>query len=246
MPARPQLEPLVDDLPIVDAHHHLWDLAGLLHYPRLVHAELNWFGDYSSILRPYLPPEYRRDTGLHNVVGTVHVEAECDCSMQVAETAWLVEMHRRHAMPNAIVAHACVDEPDSEDVLARPCACPLVRGVRTKPVTAATPADSVRGQKRSLQDTAWVRGLSLSLKYGLSWDLRPPWWHLEEATEVVRALPGLPIVLNHTGYPWDRDPASLKVWRRGMAALAAFRTCIASGRHCASPGSRERWRRTAR
>lgn len=230
MPARTQLglpdddlpNPLADDLPIVDAHHHLWDLAGPLHYPWLMHAEPNWLGDYSSIRRTYLPPEYRRDTALHNVVGTVHVEAECDRSMQAAETAWLVEMHRRHGMPNAIVAHAWVDEPDSENVLAQHCAFNLVRGIRTKPVTAATPAGSVRGQRRSLQDPDWVRGLGLLTKYGLSWDLRLPWWHLEEAAEVVRALPGLPIVLNHTGYPWDRDPASLEAWRRGMAALAAF------------------------
>lgn len=222
MPARPELGPPYDDLPIVDAHHHLWDLDGPLRYPWLAHPEQNWLGDYSAIRRSYLPPEYRRDTALHNVVATVHVEAECDRSQQVEETLWLAETNRRHGMPHAIVAHAWVDEPNSDDILARHSACPLVRGIRTKPVTAASPRDSVRGQRRSLQDPAWVRGLELLGKHGLSWDLRLPWWHLEEAAEVVRALPGLPIVLNHTGYPWNRDEASLGGWRRGMAALAAF------------------------
>lgn len=125
-------------------------------------------------------------------------------------------------MPNAIVAHAWVDEPNSEELLARHRACPLVRGIRTKPVTAPSPGGSVRGQRRSLQDPAWVRGLELLEKYGLSWDLRLPWWHLEEAAQVVRALPSLPIVLNHTGYPWNRDEASLDRWRQGIAALAAL------------------------
>ena len=190
MPARPELEPPHDDLPVVDAHHHLWDLDGPLRYPWLVHPEQNWLGDYSAIRRTYLPPEYRRDTALHNVVATVHVEAECDRSQQVEETLWLAEMNRRHGMPHAIIAHAWVDEPNSEDILARHRACPLVRGIRTKPVTAASPTGSVRGQKRSLQDPAWVRGLELLNKHGLSWDLRLPWWHLEEAAEVVRAPAG--------------------------------------------------------
>lgn len=208
-------------MPIVDAHHHLWDLAGPIHYPWLSHPEPNWLGNYSAICRSYLPPEYRRDTALHDVVATVHVEAECDRSQQVEETLWLAEMNRRHGMPNAIVAHAWVDEPGSEDILRRHLECPLVRGIRTKPVTAPIPDGSVRGQPRSMQDLNWVRGLALLEKHGLSWDLRVPWWHLEEAAEVARSLPGLPIVLNHTGYPWNRDDRSLARWRRGMRALAA-------------------------
>lgn len=56
--------------PIVDAHHHLWDLAGPIRYPWLSHPEPNWLGNYSAIRRTYLPPEYRRDTALHDVVAT--------------------------------------------------------------------------------------------------------------------------------------------------------------------------------
>jgi len=51
--------------------------------------------------------------------------------------------------------------------------------------------------------------------------LRVVWWHLEEAAEVVREYPGLRTVLNHTGYPLDRSPGALSIWRRGMEALAA-------------------------
>ena len=34
-------------------------------------------------------------------------------------------------------------------------------------------------------------------------------------------IPDLPVVLNHTGFPWDRSAAGLEMWRRGMKALAA-------------------------
>jgi predicted TIM-barrel fold metal-dependent hydrolase len=210
-----------DDVPIIDAHHHLWDLEGGLRYPWLVSGEHMWLGDYSRLRRSYLPPEYRRDTALHKVIATVHVEAEGDRSMQIAETEWLTRINAQYGMPNAIVAHAWVDEPNSEEILAGHCSFPLVRGIRTKPVIASGPNDSVRGQKRSLQDPRWRAGLGLLTKYGLSWDLRVPWYHLEEAAEVCREHPGLRIVLNHTGYPLDRSPEALATWRRGMQALAA-------------------------
>jgi len=38
---------------------------------------------------------------------------------------------------------------------------------------------------------------------------------------VVRANPDIPVVLNHTGFPWDRSISGLATWRRGMKALAA-------------------------
>jgi predicted TIM-barrel fold metal-dependent hydrolase len=94
------------DLPIVDAHHHLWDLDGPLRYPWLESGEHLWLGDYSRLRRSYLPAEYRRDTALHNVIATVHIEAEADRSQQLAETEWLAEIAAETGMPNAIVAHA--------------------------------------------------------------------------------------------------------------------------------------------
>jgi len=214
--------PLYDDLPIVDAHHHLWDLEGALNYPWLTSDEHSYHGDTSAIRRTYLPPEYRRDTALHNVIATVHIEAECDRSKQVPETEWLTRMHAEYGMPNAIVAHAWVDTPNAEEIIVAHKKFPLVRGIRTKPIISKGPGDSVRGQPRSMQDPKWRGGLDLLRKHDLSWDLRVTWWHLEEAAEVVREHPALRVVLNHTGYPLDRSPEALAVWRRGMEALAAL------------------------
>ena len=54
----------------------------------------------------------------------------------------------------------------------------------------------------------------------MSWDLRVPFWHLDEAAAVARAFPKTPIILNHTGFPWDRSEEGLAAWRRGMEVLA--------------------------
>ncbi len=72
-----------------------------------------------------------------------------------------------------------------------------------------------------MQDEAWIAGLGLLQKYGFSWDLRVPFWHLSEAAAVCRLYPDLPIVVEHTGLSWDRSEEGLAEWRKGMKALAA-------------------------
>ena len=198
---------------IVDAHHHLWQLSGgPLYYPWLQDAKPHEFflGDYRALKRDYLPPDYRRDTAHHEVVKTVHVEAECSRDQQVEETRWLTELSKKHGMPNAIVAHAWFHTGDTEAILERHKAFPLVRGIRSKPANEAM-----------MRDTVWVSGLRLLRKYDLSWDLRVKTWELEAAAKVVRTIPDIAVVLNHTGFPWDRSAAGLELWRRGMRALAA-------------------------
>jgi predicted TIM-barrel fold metal-dependent hydrolase len=210
----------MDAPPIVDAHHHLWDL-GRNHYPWLVDQSHGGFlGDYSALKRNYLPDDYRRDSAGLGVVAAVHVEAEMDRTHQVAETEWLHEIHAQTGMPNAVVGHVWLTDPECDEKLAQHAGFPLMRGIRSKPVIANRPDQSVRGQPGAMDDPVWRAGLGLLEKHGLSWDLRVPFWHLEEAADVAREHPGLAIVLNHTGFPWDRSAEGLAAWRRGMAALA--------------------------
>ena len=215
---------VAEEIPVVDAHHHFWQLAGgPLYYPWLQDPQPHEFflDDYAALKRDFLPADYRRDAAGHHVVKTVHVEAECRRDQQVAETRWLTGLHARYGLPHAIVAHAWFHTADAEAILAEQKSFPLVRGIRSKPVTSRTPGESVAGAAGSMQDPKWLAGLRLLRKYDLSWDLRVPTWHLEEAAQVVRAHPDIAVVLNHTGFPWDRSDAGLALWRRDMRALAA-------------------------
>ena len=169
------------ELTIIDAHHHFWNLdSGPLRYPWLQDSnhEPFFLGDNTEIRRNYLPADYRREAANHNIVQTVHVEAECDRSQQLAETEWLTQINAAHGMPSAIVAHAWFHTDDAEDMLARQAAFPLVRGIRSKPVTRPAPNASSPGLPGSMQDPAWLAGLRLLRKFDLSWDLRVPTWHL--------------------------------------------------------------------
>ena len=206
---------------LIDAHHHLWDLKAN-YYPHLTdQANAHFFmGSYDAIKRDYLPEDYLRDSSAHNVLTTVHCEAEMDRANQVGETRWLTEVNARYGFPGAIVAHAWFHTENAEEIIAAQSSFPLVRGIRSKPVTSLNPDIMTSGAPGTMQDDKWLRGFSLLEKYGLSWDLRVPYWHLAEAAEVARQFPRTPIVLNHTGFPWDRSDEGLAAWRRGMAAVA--------------------------
>ncbi|CAG2151770.1 amidohydrolase family protein [Cupriavidus plantarum] len=214
---------------VVDTHHHLWRLdTG--HYPWLqdrYDAAAFFLGDYAALRRDYDTDDYltawRRVPGAR-LAATVHVEAERDRAESLAETAWLHEVHQHAGFPNAVVAHADFLSPTLSEDLRAQCDHPLVRGVRCKPRTAASleAAAALRGQPGTLQDRQWRAGLRALAEHGLIYDLRVPYWHLEDAAEAIAEAPDLDVVVEHAGLPWDRTPEGLAQWRRGLAALASL------------------------
>ena len=209
---------------LIDAHHHLWNLD-THHYPWLQdEVDPHFFlGDYSALRKTnYLPPDYLSDSKACRVLATVHCEAEHTRNDQVEETRWVSEHHKQYGFPNAIVGHVWFHHENCEEILSRHLAYPLLRGIRSKPITSKIPEEknSVKGKSGSMQDETWLKGFSLLEKNGLTWDLRVPYWHLDEAAEVARVFPQTKIVLNHTGFPWDRSPRGLDAWKKAMHTLA--------------------------
>ena len=207
-------------LQIVDAHHHLWDLT-LGWYDWLVGDPKPYLlGDYTALRRNYLPADYRIDAWGLEVLATVHIEAECKRSLALEETRWLHEQAQAHGMPDGVVAHAWLHDPKLDERLAAHANYPLVKGLRSKPVTASEASAAAPTGPGSLSDPHWLEGMRKLARYQWSWDLRVPFWHLEEAAGVLEKVPELEVVLNHTGLPWDRSEAGLAHWRKGMKALA--------------------------
>jgi predicted TIM-barrel fold metal-dependent hydrolase len=215
------IDTAVGDFPIVDAHQHFWDLDRN-YYPWLCDPDSIPFryGDYSALKRNYLPPNYRADVGRHNVVKTVHIEAEWDRASPVAETRWLETIRATYDLPTAIVGHAALDQPDVAEVLAGQARSPLVRGIRHKPQAAPSPSEAKRGAPGSMDDPRWRDGYALLSRHGFSFDLQTPWWHLDAAAELARDFPATQVLINHTGLPADRSPDGLAGWRRAMAMAA--------------------------
>jgi predicted TIM-barrel fold metal-dependent hydrolase len=210
------------DLPIVDAHQHFWDLERnylpWLSDPAPIPFR---YGDYGALRRNYLPEDYFRDAGAHRVVKTVFVETEWDPADPVGESRWLAEVIAASGFPHGIVAGGRLDDPGIEAVLAGHAAFSRVRGIRHKPRAAPAPDQVEPRAPGSMGDPAWRRGYALLEKYGLSFDLQTPWWHLGEAAALARDFPRTQIILNHTGLPADRSVEGLAGWREAMARLAA-------------------------
>jgi predicted TIM-barrel fold metal-dependent hydrolase len=209
------------DFPIVDPHQHFWDLSRnyypWLCDPKPVHFR---YGDYSSLKRNYLPPDYLRDAAGLNIVKTVHEDALWDPSDPAGEPRWLEQVAQEYGYPHACVGSALLARDDIERVLAGHAKYKLTRGVRNFPTAAAKPGDAKRGEAGSMDDPKWRRGYALLEKYGLSFDVQTPWWHLDALAELARDFPSTQIVIVHTALPHDRTEEALAGWRAALEVAA--------------------------
>jgi len=207
--------------PIIDAHHHLWDL-NLRKHPWLDgRREISTFryGNYSKIMKNYLLSDYQKDWANHTIVKSIYVEAEWDPNDPIGETEWVQRYHDETGFPNAMVAQIWFEQENANDILQGHSAFPIVRSVRQKPKTNATQKPFDFGEPGSMSDPKFRKGYRKLSKYGLHYDLQTPWWHLREAADLAQTFPETLIILNHTGLPADRSPEGLKNW---LAAIQEF------------------------
>jgi predicted TIM-barrel fold metal-dependent hydrolase len=211
-----------NDFPIVDPHQHFWDL-GRNYYPWLCDPNTppRRYGDVAPLKHNYMPPDYLRDAGTLNIVKTVHVEALWDPTDPAGETRWLDQVAAEYGYPHACIAAAPFLRDDIDEILAKHARSKLTRGVRNYPAAAPSAAEATRGATGSMDDEKWRRGYALLEKYGFSFDLQTPWWHLDAAAELARDFPNTQMIVLHTGLPADRSDAALAAWRAALETVAA-------------------------
>ena len=211
------------DLPIIDCHHHFWDLS-LGGQPWLCHPPWIQFryGDYASIRQNFLLADYKRISAGHNVVATVTLEAEWDEDKLVDETRWTETLHKANPrFPAAHVARTFLHEPGAPDEIAAHAAHRFVRGIRHKPTAAAAPGQVERGAPASMSCPEWQRGYAALHKNGLHFELQAPWWHVDELLDLVAKFPETPVVIVHAFMPVDRSPDAMKGWRAALKRAAS-------------------------
>ncbi len=208
---------------IIDTHIHLWDLEKN-HYPWLVEPIKHFAGDFSPLAKSYLFGDLHDDASGVDLHKCVHIQAEFDHDQDpVIETAWLQSVADNPAsrgMPHGIVAYADLAAPDVEDVLARHVEYPNMRGIRHMLNYEEDPALRFTDHEHLMSDPEWQRGFRLLAKYNLSFDLQIWPWQMEEAAQLAKKIPDVPIVLNHTGMPKDLDLSLMDQWKSGLQLLA--------------------------
>lgn len=231
--------------PIIDPHHHLWDIRQTLAAAPPSHDFLR-----AVALSPlYLLPELLADMGAgHKVVGSVFVEcgayyrAGAPAALRpVGETEFVngvaamsgSGLYGRARACAGIVAHADLTLGDVvADVLAahKAAAPERLRGIRHSVAFDADP--SVLGFLQSpragmLAEPAFRAGLAQVAAAGLSYDVWLLAPQLPELVAMAQALPQLPIVCDHVGTPLGigahsgRREADFAAWAANIRALAA-------------------------
>jgi predicted TIM-barrel fold metal-dependent hydrolase len=192
------------NLPICDAHHHLWD-------------------------RPdnrYLVEDFLRDTGSgHRIVSSVFIGCKTMYRRDgppelqpVGETEFIERITAPTQNSETKVAAGIVGFAD------------LALGEAVAPVLEAhivAGKGRFRGIRSNkwLGNPKWLEGFSCLGRYNLSFDA----WQtgsLTEVADLARVFPNTTIILNHIGGAFGIGPFSenrkevLDEWRRGMTALA--------------------------
>jgi predicted TIM-barrel fold metal-dependent hydrolase len=207
--------------PIIDAHHHLWDL-GLKKHPWIVPdpKEEMVFGDPTPLYRNYLPADLERDAAGLDLVASVHIEAGWDRGDPVGETRWLASLKAHSRLPTVAVVHAPLDDPGVESVLEAQCAFDFVRGVRFIVSWHEDPKKRFVERADYMRDQQWRQGFALLERFGLSFDLMLYPGQMADAADLADHFPGTTIIVNHAGSPVDRDDAGMARWRAGLRLLA--------------------------
>lgn len=199
--------------PIVDAHHHFWDLS-LDRHPWLR-------GEADPMLaRDCLPEDYLRETGGYDIVASVHVEANWDPADPLGEIAWLDALERPAGIAARYVAYADLASPSVDALLETFAAHDRVAGVRQILSWHPDPAKSSVPDRHRMADPAWRRGLAVLDRLGLTFDMLISPWQIDDALDLARDFPALGIALNHCGSPFDRSAEGMAQWSAGLRRLA--------------------------
>jgi len=237
------LEP---DLPIIDPHHHLWDLRPLLpHFPEPQHPFIAAIAGAAYYTFDGLHADV--STG-HNIIGTVYMEcgafydSDGDPAFKTVGEVHFVNgvaaqgasgLYGQYRPCAAIIGHADLALGDA----ARPvlealiAASPRFRGIRHQgawdadPAVLGPPFHAPEGLYASDAFRSAFRHLGeLGLTFD-AWVLEP---QLGDVIALARAFPDQPIVLDHCGTPLNiasyhgRLHERFDIWRDKIRMLGAL------------------------
>lgn len=206
------------ELAFVDTHVHFWDL----NHPKTRYSWLEpgvihpYLGDIERLKVPlYGGAEYAADVAGSNVSKAVHVQAALGSADPVDETIWVQEQAEATGWPHAIVADARLHADDLDEVLDRHAeASPLLRGIRDF------------GEGDYLVDERWGRGYAKLGERGLVCDLDCFWENMHKARDLAQRHPETVLVLDHAGFPLERDDEYFANWRTGISQLAEAESAV--------------------
>jgi L-fuconolactonase len=191
---------------IVDAHHHVWDLA-VRPQPFLDSAE-----ELAPLRRTFAVADLVPLAAAAGVTATVVVQTVTEA----AETTELLALARAGPLVSAVVGWTDLTSPGIADALASLLAGPdgqFLAGIRHPLLTEPDPDWLARPEVR--------RGLAALGVAGLTFDLVLQPHKLAGAAEAAAGVPGLTFVLDHLGNVDVSGTGPDPAWVRSFRAFAA-------------------------
>ncbi|GAQ59731.1 amidohydrolase family protein [Streptomyces scabiei] len=197
-----------DTAALVDAHHHVWDLA---------RRPQPWLDEpgHEPIRRTFGTDDLRtaatRPVAGRSLGSTVVVQ----CVTSVPETRELLALAERDPLIGAVVGWADLSSPAIGDVLDELRAGPGGGHLR-----------AVRHLVQGEPDPGWLqqpsveRGLRAAGERGLAYDVLIRSHQFGQAVQLAERFPDLPLVLDHAGKP-PIAGGELGDWERELRRLAA-------------------------
>lgn len=211
---------MTNDIPLIDPHHHLWDITNN-YYPWLNDGpKPSAFGDYSALIADYLLDDFLEDAKNQNLVKSVHLDVGYDPLDPVGETRWLQQIADKRGFPHGIVGYADFSKPDVADLLDAHMEFANFRGIRQSMNYHPDGAKTYLDRPEVSRTPEWRRGFRELAKRNLSFDLQLYYPQMEEFHDLACAFTDTQIILNHTGMQVD-GPEHFDAWRDGMKQLAA-------------------------
>ncbi|MEM7082023.1 MAG: amidohydrolase family protein [Pseudomonadota bacterium] len=211
--------------PVIDAHHHLWDL-GHCDYPWLMTPGVKrFFGDPTPIQKNYLPADFVRDAAPLSLAGSVHIQvgvSDADC---LRETEWLAQLHQAAPhLPTAIVGFADLTQARFPAELDAHQKASAFRGVRQ--IIGRHPSeDRQNNSAAALDATCFITHLRELAARDLSFDLQLTEHQYARAFEVFAQVPELKVAICHVASPWDQTPDGFVNWCDAMTRFAQLPNC---------------------
>ncbi|WP_189637881.1 amidohydrolase family protein [Thalassotalea sp. HSM 43] len=206
-------------IPLIDAHHHLWDIEKN-HYPWLAaKGEMRFFGQPDPIRVNYLPADFIEDH-LKQVERSVHIQVGIEPSARVHETKWLQQCHNQSngRYPAKAVVDIDMLATDVEQQIIAQKQYSITQGVRHI-IGKSTEENK---QLPDFDRDKWLASLQLLVKHQLSFDLQCTSEQYQQIYTVIRQVPELKVAICHLASPWEQTESGFAHWQQYMAKFAAL------------------------
>jgi predicted TIM-barrel fold metal-dependent hydrolase len=209
--------------PIIDAHHHLWDLSGDK-YPWLrPQGGFGPTGKFDALKgSSYLLDDYRRDIAGQRVVASVHAEALWDPEDgKINETVWLDSLDKSDNLAIRYIVGVDFGSPRTENEIREQASHPAVTAVRQTIAWTSDPDRTMMDRPHITREAGFLDALPVLIELGLSLELLmyPP--QAQDVADLAAQFPGLRIVVNHIGSPIDQSESGIAQWHEGITVMSA-------------------------